>query len=176
MAMPVGDPDDRILAVYRETIDPLYRYVSRMCGGDRSLAEDVTQEAWLRAVREWRRKGLPDEPLAWLKTVARNLIVTYYRRQRPSALEGVLDNAASSANIERDAESAQTVSVVHHALSRMPASQAGLLETFHLEDRPTADIARDTGVSERAVEGRLRRARQRLRRELASLLKIGDSR
>lgn len=52
MAMPVGNPDDRILAAYRETIEPLYRYVSRMCGGDRQLAEDVTQEAWLRAVRE----------------------------------------------------------------------------------------------------------------------------
>lgn len=88
----------------------------------------------------------------------------------------MLDSAASSANVERDAESAQLVSVVHRALSRMPASQAGLLETFHLEDRPAAEIAKEAGMSERAVEGRLRRARQRLRRELASLLKIGDSR
>ena len=56
--------DERILMeTYRGTIHPLYRYISHRCGGDRSLAEDVTQEAWLRAVVNWRRKGLPDEPL-----------------------------------------------------------------------------------------------------------------
>jgi predicted RNA polymerase sigma factor len=62
--------EERIVAVYRETIDGLYAYVSRCCYGDRTLAEDVTQETWLRAVRDWRRKGPPDRPLAWLITVA----------------------------------------------------------------------------------------------------------
>lgn len=167
-----GEPDDRILAVYRETIDPLYRYVSRRCGGDRALAEDVTQETWLRALRDWRGKGLPEQPLAWLTTVARNLLVSYYRARRPAAPEAALEAEASTANVERAAEEAQTCTAVHHALSRMPASQAGLLETFHFDERATADIARTAGLSERAVEGRLRRARQRLRRELVSLLKI----
>ena len=49
--------EERIVAVYKETIDALYAYVSRSCYGDRALAEDVTQGAWLRAVRDWRRKG-----------------------------------------------------------------------------------------------------------------------
>ena len=34
----------RILAVYRDTIDPLFRYVARNACGDRALAEDVTQD------------------------------------------------------------------------------------------------------------------------------------
>lgn len=38
--------------MYRQTIRPLYAYVSRRCGGDRALAEDVVQETWLRAVDE----------------------------------------------------------------------------------------------------------------------------
>ena len=164
--------DDRLLAIYRETIGPLYRYVSRSCGGDRALAEDVTQEAWLRAVREWRRKGPPDEPLAWLTTVSRNLIATYFRGRRPAAPETDLEERPAAVDIEREAETTRTVATVQHALSRMPVAQAGLLETFHFDDRATADIARHTGLSERAVEGRLRRARQRLRRELESLLKI----
>jgi RNA polymerase sigma-70 factor, ECF subfamily len=172
MATSDGESDDRLLAVYRETIGPLYRYVSRSCGGDRTLAEDVTQETWLRAVREWRRKGPPDQPMAWLTTVAKNLIASYYRGRRPAAPEGALDDRPASADVQREAEEAQAVTTVQHALSRMPASQAGLLQTFHFDDRATADIARDTGLSERAVEGRLRRARQRLRRELESLLKM----
>ena len=49
--------EQQIRTIYRETIDRLYGYVSRHCDGDRALAEDVTQETWLRAVREWRREG-----------------------------------------------------------------------------------------------------------------------
>jgi RNA polymerase sigma-70 factor (ECF subfamily) len=165
--------DERILAAYRETIDALYGYVSRNCCGDRQLAEDVTQETWLRAVREWRRHGPPDKPLAWLITVARNLLVSHYRRKRPAPLDSVSPaDVLAAADSGRAAESAEVSTVVCHALARMPASQAALLEAFHFEDRRTAQIADAFGLSERAVEGRLRRARERLRRELIALMQV----
>ena len=62
--------EDDIRRIYRETIDDLYRFVARRCDRDRELAEDVTQETWLRAVRVWHADGLPDRPLAWLTTYA----------------------------------------------------------------------------------------------------------
>jgi RNA polymerase sigma factor (sigma-70 family) len=66
---------------------------------------------------------------------------------------------------------------VSHALARLPAAEARLLEAFHFEDRRVAQIAEGCGLSERAVEGRLRRARQRLRRELESVMEFeGGSR
>ena len=52
-----------LIKAYRDNVHELYRFVSRRCGGNRSLAEDVTQETWLKAVVHWRKKGLPDEPL-----------------------------------------------------------------------------------------------------------------
>ena len=79
--MPEQVTESRIREVYAETIDGLYAYASRRCGGDRQMAEDVTQEAWLRAVREWRRSGLPRVPLAWLIAVARNLILNQLRHR-----------------------------------------------------------------------------------------------
>jgi RNA polymerase sigma factor (sigma-70 family) len=60
-----------------------------------------------------------------------------------------------------------------HALARLPAAEAQLLEAFHFDEQRMSQIAGTLGVSERAVEGRLRRARQKLRRELESLMKIG---
>ena len=170
--------DERLLATYRETIDPLYRYVSRNCGGDRTLAEDVTQETWLRAVREWRKKGPPDQPIAWLTTVARNILVSYDRRKRPAPLDSV-SPAEVRAALEsgRTTESTEIGAVVCHALARIPAAEAQILEAFHFEDRRMSQIAETLGLSERAVEGRLRLARQRLRRELESILNIrGDRR
>jgi RNA polymerase sigma-70 factor (ECF subfamily) len=169
-----GAIDARILTAYRDTIDQLYRYVARNSCGDRGLAEDVTQEAWLRAVREWRKKGPPDEPLAWLTTVARNLLASYFRRKRPLPLDVVSPSDVLAAfDTGRAAESAELTTVVCHALARLPAGQAALLEAFHFDDRRMSQIAEASGISERAVEGRLRRARERLRRELESMLKRG---
>ncbi len=70
MAQPL--PEEDLLRVYRETIRPLYAYLSRRVGGDKSLAEDLTQETWLRALDAWPSRGIPDEPIAWLVRVARN--------------------------------------------------------------------------------------------------------
>ncbi len=173
MAPKQGGTEERILATYRETIGPLYGYVSRNCGGDRTLAEDITQETWLRAVREWRRKGLPDQPIAWLTTVARNLLVSYYRRRRPGPLDTVEAEEVLAAMDEgRAAESSARTAIVCHALARLPAAEARLLEAFHFDDRRMSQIAETLGLSERAIEGRLRRARQKLRRELESIMKL----
>src|SRR4029079_19282916 len=81
LPMPELITEEQLKHIYRETIAPLYRYASRRCGGDRPLAEDVTQEVWLRAVREWRRSGLPRHPWAWLLTTARNLFLNELRRR-----------------------------------------------------------------------------------------------
>ena len=170
--MQVSDTrDDEILAVYRETIDALYGYVSRCSGSDRALAEDVTQEAWLRAVRDWRRKGTPDRPLAWLTTVARNLLASHYRRRRSAPLDSVSPGELLKALDDgRATRSAEMAAVVCRALARLPAAQAEILEAFHFEERQVSEIAARSGLSERAVEGRLRRAREKLRRELESVM------
>ena len=84
--------ENRIIQTYRETVGPLYGYVSRRVGGDVSLAEDLVQETWMRALDTWPARGMPDEPLAWLITVARNTMVSYFRRIRPESVDpAVLD-------------------------------------------------------------------------------------
>jgi RNA polymerase sigma-70 factor, ECF subfamily len=159
--------------VYDDTIVALFRYASRRCGGNRSLAEDVTQEVWLRAVKHWRRAGIPKAPLAWLTTVARNLIVSHLRQRDPLSLADV-PVANILAAVENDAfsDSAVVASAVTRALDRMPAREAKLIEAFHYERCRISQIAADNGLTERAVEGRLRRARERLRRELELTLNI----
>jgi RNA polymerase sigma-70 factor (ECF subfamily) len=162
----------RIRLIYAETLDALYAYASRRCGGDRSLAEDVTQETWLRAVREWQRSGVPKEPIAWLTVVARNLILNHHRRNSTVSLDSVTPaQLLAAVDDDRVSDSSEMASIVGQAISRLPKGQARLLEAFHFERIKVTQIARVFGLSERAVEGRLRRARERLRRELESVLK-----
>lgn len=170
--MPDRITEAELERIYDATIIELYGFVSRRCGGRRELAEDITQEAWFRALRHWRAHGAPEKPLGWLTTVARNLLVSYFRRHEPVALDEVAANevlAAVDANAVSD--SAEVASIVTKALSRIPPSEAQLLETFHYDRLKMSQLAELHGISERAVEGRLRRARERLRRELESALK-----
>src|SRR6476660_5750514 len=46
------------------------------------LAEDVVQEALLRALQTWSYRGVPENPAAWLTQVAKNLAYTALRRER----------------------------------------------------------------------------------------------
>jgi len=163
-----------LVRTYQESIHHLYEYVSRRCGGDRSLAEDVVQEAWLRAVVAWEKAGIPEVPLAWLKTVARNLLSNYYRRaplisleSLPSGWEGrLLENGAHGGTPDHAA-------IVSWGLARLRPGQARIIEAFHFDGLKVSEIASDFGLSERAVEGRLRRARLKLRKKLESVVGAG---
>ena len=157
--------EDDIRRIYNATIDGLYGFVASRCDGDRDLAEDITQETWLRAVRAWHAKGIPDQPLAWLTTVSRNIVVNHFSRRPPDALEL---SAAESVMLENSDATVARRSLVARALARLSVQQARLLDAFHFKRQRIADIAAAHGISERAVEGRLRRARQELRHHIES--------
>ena len=144
--------------------EPASRLAWVFPAGDRERAEDVTQEAWLRAVRTWHTDGIPERPLAWLTTVSRNLLSNHFRQRRLEPLDdGVVESVPHP-----DADDERPRSLLVRALARLPLPQMRLLEAFHFEKRRVADIATSLGVSERAVEGRLRRARQQLKNEIES--------
>jgi RNA polymerase sigma-70 factor (ECF subfamily) len=157
-----------VIGTYRETVHELYQFVSRRSGGSRELAEDVTQETYLRAVREWQSGRRPDVPLAWLQTVARNLLLNHYRRKTPELVEAARIEAIFDDN---KTDGPDAAALVYWGLARLSRRRGELLEAFYLEGKKTAAIAREFGISERAVEGRLRRARQALRTQLERMIK-----
>ena len=157
-----------VIRIYQETIRPLYAFVSRRVGGDAGLAEDLVQEAWMRALDAWPAQGLPDEPLAWLIRVARNTLVSHFRKTRPEPVD------PSSIDIEApnfSADTADTAALVSWGLSRLRRGHAELLEAFYFDGKNVRDIARERSLSERAVEGRLRRARARLKKTLERIVR-----
>ena len=52
----------------------------RFTGGDWDLAEECAQDAFAQALEKWPVAGVPDQPLAWLTTTARNRAIDRIRR------------------------------------------------------------------------------------------------
>lgn len=161
-----------MIGTYRDTIHPLYQFVSRRSGRSRQLAEDITQETYLRAVVQWGKGHRPDNALAWLQTVARHLLLNHYRRKRPESLEASQVECVVETEV---VDSPDAAALVYWGLARLGRKRGLLLEAFYIEGQSTRTIAKDLGISERAIEGRLRRARKALKDRLSPIMrKQGD--
>ncbi len=148
------------LKIYRETVHPLYGYMAKRTGGDQALTEDIVQESYLRALDHWNLKTMPDAPLAWLKRVARNLLIDYLRHKKwNSKAEPDFDPVSGPRTSEDKFESLETFS----AITSLGRKKARLLEAFYYDGMSVREIANEMAISERAVEGLLRRARQSLK-------------
>ena len=72
---------DAIGQLYRQHARRLYATLVRLLGNF-ALAEDMLQEAFITAARDWPVNGMPDNPTAWLVTVARNRGLDRLRREQ----------------------------------------------------------------------------------------------
>ncbi len=66
-------------AFYDQALPVVYGYFLRRTGGMPALAEDLTQETFLAAVKQIRRGMVVDAPLPWLVGIARHRLVDHHR-------------------------------------------------------------------------------------------------
>jgi RNA polymerase sigma-70 factor (ECF subfamily) len=140
--------------------------------GDRALAEDVAQEALVRA---WRHAGAFDarrgSVATWLLTITRNLAVDTIRAARvtPVGDDVLLAALPPSGDGPGDASvSADELRRVAAALAAMPAEQRRALLLARLRGHTAAEIAAAEGIPLGTAKTRIRTALLRLRDELHS--------
>jgi RNA polymerase sigma-70 factor (ECF subfamily) len=76
-------PPDTIETLFRRESRRLIAVLMRLIGPQNlQLAEDVVQEAFVAAMRDWEVNGVPDNPAAWLLTAARRRAIDAIRRER----------------------------------------------------------------------------------------------
>ena len=144
-------------ALYRLAARPLWAYISRALG-DRTHADDVLQEAFLRLLRSKPVSTDPGELRAILYRIASNLIVDHARRakrERVRAEQTVAVDAAADpdAALRMDME---------RVFRQLRPQERAMMWLAYVEGSDHREIAEAVGVKERSVRVLLFRARKRL--------------
>ncbi|MFO0981984.1 MAG: RNA polymerase sigma factor [Planctomycetota bacterium] len=135
---------------------------------DQHEAEDVAQEAFVRAFRHLRlfEDGKPFLP--WILTIARNLAINHGKKRRV-ALLAARDEHLSSDKHESPGQASEVREIalrIQSAAARLPERYRVAFDLFYREELSVKDIADQLGVPEGTVKSDLFRARALIRRSV----------
>jgi RNA polymerase sigma factor (sigma-70 family) len=163
---------------YRELVERHERRVfavawSRL--GDAALAEEATQEAFIRAYRRLWLLGDGAKFSGWVNTIARRVAINFGLRHRRElnkrerwAIE--ISNDPAGENSAHETDPQHTPETLRQTLAELPTAHRECLVLFYLEGKSGADAAAALGISESALRVRLHRARAAMRERLEEKL------
>lgn len=149
--------DDAAFAEFYEAVYPGLVAELHVYTGSRAEAEEVVQEAFIRAWSHWRRISSYDRPRMWVARVAYRLAVSRWRKARTS-LAGWLRHGPPP---DVPGPEAAPVALLA-ALQQVPNAQRRALVLHHMAGYSVAEIAEMEGVPDGTVKARLSRGRRRL--------------
>jgi RNA polymerase sigma-70 factor (ECF subfamily) len=162
---------------------PLYRFAMSRLNGNGVAAEDAVQSAMSKAVTKLATYRGEATLLTWLCTFCRHEISTYWRGEsrQPHLAEDVAEIEAALESIalatdddpEQRARRNETARLVHVALDHLPRTYADVLDWKYIEAVPVTEIAQRLGISAKAAESQLTRARGAFRDAFTALLSGG---
>jgi RNA polymerase sigma factor (sigma-70 family) len=133
--------------------------------GSRWAAEDIAQDAFVVAHRQWGRVGGYDDPGAWVRRVAANLAVSVVRRRLAEA-RALVRLAARTQQEPSYAALPGEDGDFWRAVRRLPRRQAQVVALVALGGLSTAEVAATLGCSQRMVQTHLQKARATLAQRL----------
>ena len=156
------EPDlDDLLVVVDAELGNVFGFILRRCG-DRALAEDLTADVMVRAVRETRRTSTVVTP-AWLTTVARNRLVDHWRAAAREERRLRLAWSDRERDDWADDGTPLEAEAVNEVMRTLRADHQAVLSLRYLDELSVPEVARALGRSVHATESLLVRARQAFR-------------
>ena len=180
---PVGQDSAAVSAVrggdverYRELVERYQRRVfavawSRL--GDATLAEEATQEAFIRGYRRLWLLGDGAKFAAWITSIARHVAINLglrHRRELNKRERWSLEQTAAPETSTEDSAEPCTPEMLRQTLEELPAAHRECLMLFYLEGKSGAEAATALGIPEATFRVRLHRARGALREQLEDKL------
>ena len=125
---------------------------------DRSIGEDIAQEALAKAHGDWAKVSVLDKPGAWARRVTINLAIG--RKRRSASEARALFRLGKPA--EEAAQTRRGDPAIWAAVDQLPPRQRAVVALHYLEDRSVAEIAEIPEISVSAATSNLHKARTNL--------------
>ena len=184
--MKSSEPSDDVAAMrrldqqawavsYDRYVTSTYAFIAHLVAGDRALAEELHQEAWLTAMSAIDQFA-PErgEFRGWLFGIAKRRVAMHFRRASGRSEHELFEetdqvSASSDDLLPSDViEKVERADAVFAALSELDETARDVLVNKYVDSMSVAEIAERIGKSPKAVESMLTRARTRLRSLLRS--------
>ncbi|MEZ4869744.1 MAG: sigma-70 family RNA polymerase sigma factor [Caldilineaceae bacterium] len=139
--------------------------------GDRHLAEEAAQEAFIEVYRHLGKLAEPAAFPGWLRTIILRQVNRLTRRKQLTTVDLTM---AETVTANPDGVSVATVTsdlqaVVHDAIGALPAHERPVVLLYYVADYPQQEIADLLGVNVSTVKNRLYSARKRLQRRILAM-------
>jgi len=152
---------DGFAALYRREYRSI-RALAWALTGDGAAAEDIAQEAFLRAHQRWEVVSAYDEPGAWVRRVAINLATSVLRRRTREVRALIRFDARPRESWDLPGPDR----AFWAAVRALPRRQAAVIALHYYEDLPVSDIAAVLDLAEGTVKAHLHKGRRNLAKAL----------
>ncbi|MFV0337680.1 MAG: RNA polymerase sigma factor [Chthoniobacterales bacterium] len=190
MENPASDPDAATMLRARDGNEGAFselveKYSTLVIGvaakmlGDRTEAEDLAQQVFLKAWKARHRYRPTAKFSTWLLRITRNTVLNEIRRRsrhpqhsldEPNPDGLAYDPPSSSATPNEEIQQNEVTQAIDDALCRLPENQRMAMTLLRYEQLPYEEIAKIMQIRLGAVKSLIFRARQQLRQDLKSFL------
>jgi RNA polymerase sigma-70 factor (ECF subfamily) len=154
---PSREPEE-FDALFRRAYPPLVRALAVADGPD--AAVDAVQDAFVQALRHWKRISAYDDPAAWVRRVAVNRLANQRRKRRRG------ERATARLGIDQPAELTPTDVDLAAAVAALPDGQRRAITLHYLADLSVDQVADAMSIAPGTVKSQLHDARRALRAAL----------
>lgn len=154
-------------AFYRENAKRIYRFLYFRVSGKKEVAEDLTQDVFLKALAAFESYDPDISQASWIFTIARNHLINYLEKQRAGiSLEEIENTWWDRVDWGEKAAQKYDAKRLLEALNRLPLADAELVRLKHLEGWSYEEIALQAGKKAGALRVQGHRALKALKKLL----------
>ena len=154
---------ERFISLVQAEQEPLRRFLLALCGGDAALADDIAQDALVRAyVASGSFLGL-SKFSTWLFRIAYNCYIDHCRMAsvEKASVDEALDLPSADAS-----DASFRYQQLYQALDRIPEKEKAAIALFYFEDRSIKEISAILGIPSGTVKYHLSMGRTHLKQHI----------
>jgi RNA polymerase sigma factor (sigma-70 family) len=140
----------------------LFQFLLRLARGDSTLAQEIHQITMIKAARNFRSFATEAELWGWLCKIGRNSFLDHLRRDDVfrRAISLLHETSVQEAS---PASEADLLCALENAMRSCTLEEKTLFQAIYSQERSHKDVAAELGITPKAVERRLAKAREKLR-------------